>query len=198
MTTVVLSGKVGREGTAIVATGSPARISALKGGRDPSYMVKRIVMRHQHNAAEEAARETQRLVREKTPARSRRSQFSVHWKVRRIGDTVIADVSSDYPVIRFLEEGTGMDGPHRHRIVPKRGRALRFPARSSGAFTLRDTVRIRGGLADTRASWIFVHSVRGQPAHHMFRRTGTEMRVLAPRIFRKHGRYAAMEIRART
>jgi hypothetical protein len=160
-------------------------------------MVRRIVMRHQHHAAEECADETQRRVREKTPARSRRSQFSVKKRVHRVGDTVLADVYSDYPVIRMLEGGTGVHGPTRRPIRPKHGRALRFPKRDTGAFTLRDTVRIRGGEPDTRASFVFARSVRGQKAHHMFRRTATEMRPRAPIIFRKHAKLAAMEIKAR-
>lgn len=198
MTTVTLAGKVGREGTAIRVTGSPAAIRRIRGGKDPSYMVRRIVMRHQHNAAEEAARETQRRVREKTPARSHRSQFSVRWNVRRIGDVVLADVFSEYPVVRYLEEGTGIYGPKRRPIRPRAGRALRFPKRSTGAFTLRDTVRIRDGAPDPNAQFVFARSVRGQRPHHMFRRTATEMRVSAPIIFRKHAKYAAMEIKART
>lgn len=197
MTTVVLAGKVGREGTAIRATGSPASIRALKGGQNPSYMVRRIVMRHQHHAAEECADETQRRVREKTPVRSRRSWFSIHKRVARIGDTVIADVSSDYQVTRWLEEGTGIHGPHLTPIRPLRGRALRFPARSTGAFTLRDAVRQRGGLPNPNARWVYARSVRGQKGHHMFERTAREMRPRAVIIFRKHAKLAALEIKAR-
>lgn len=197
MTTVVLSGKVGQEGTAIVATGSPARIRGLQGGKDPSYMVRRILMRHQHKAAEECADETQQRVRDKTPARSRRSRFSIRKHVRRAGDTVFADVYSDYPVVRFLEGGTGVFGPSHTRIRPKGGRALRFPNRGTGAFTLRDTQRIRGGLPDPRARWVFAQSVAGQKGHHMFERTAVEMRVRAPIIFRKHAKMAVLEIKAR-
>jgi len=177
--------------------GSPASIRALKGGRDPSYAVRRVVMRHQHQAAEECADETQRRVREKTPARSRRSQFSVKKRVHRVGDTVLADVSSDYPVIKFLEDGTGVYGPKRRPIRSKSGRPMRFPRRDTGAFTLRDTIRTRGGLPDTRASFVYARSVKGQRPHHMFRRTATEMRGLAPVIFRKHAKLAALEIKAR-
>lgn len=197
MTTVVLAGKVGREGTAIRATGSPASIRRLRGGRDHSYMVRRIVMRHQHHAAEECADVTQRLVREKTPVRSRRSWFSITKHARRIGETVVADVTSDYRVTRWLEEGTGVFGPSHTRITAKGGRLLRFPNRGTGAFTLRDTQRIRGGLPDPRARWVFAHSVAGQKGHHMFKRTAVEMRVRAPIIFRKHARLAAIEIKAR-
>lgn len=198
MTTVVLSGKVGREGTVIKATGSPASIRALKGGKDPSYMVRRIVMRHQHHAAEECADETQARVRDKTPVRSRRSWFSIHKRVARIGDTVVADVSSDYFVTRILEEGSGVFGPKHQRIRSHRpGGMLRFPNRSTGAFTLRDTVRQRGGLPHQGARWVFAGSVAGQKGHHMFKRTAVEMRPRATIIFRKHAKLAATEVKAR-
>lgn len=197
MTTVILSGKVGREGTTIRATGSPALIRRLKGGQDPSYMVRRIVMRHQHHAAEETADVTQRLVRDKTPVRSRRSWFSIHKRVHRVGDVVFADVTSDYQVTRWLEEGTGIHGPFHTPIRPRSGRMLRFPKRSTGAFTLRDTVRQRNFQPDPNARWVYARSVRGQRGHHMFRRTAVEMRVRAPVIFRKHAKLAATEIKAR-
>jgi hypothetical protein len=197
MTTVTLAGKVGQEGTAIQLTGSPARIRAFRGGRDPSYMVRRIVMRHQHNAAEECAAETQERVRDKTPVRSRRSWWSIQKRTYRRGDTVHSDVWSDYPVIRYLEEGTGIFGPRRRLITPKRGTHLRFPKRNTGAFTLRDVVRTRGGLPDPRARWVFRRFVKGQPEKRMFARTAIEMRPRAEVIFRKHAKLAAIEIRAR-
>lgn len=196
MTRVVLSGQVGRSGTVITATGSPAQIRALKGGPPTSYAVRRIVMRHQHNAAEETARETQAKVRDKTPKRSGRTAFSVRWSVRRVGDVVFGVVSSDHPNIDRLEGGTGVYGPKRRPIVARRGKVFRFPQRPEG-FRLTDAIRQVGGIDDPRARFAFTRRFKGQPAHHMFRRTASEMRVRAPIIFRKHAKLAAMEIKAR-
>lgn len=196
MTRVVLSGKTGRSGTVITATGSPAQIRALKGGPPPSYAVRRIVMRHQHNAAEETARETQQRVRDKTPKRSGRTAFSVKWAVHRVGDVVFGVVKSDHENIDRLEEGTGIHGPKRRPIRARGGGVMKFPVRPTG-FRLSDAIRQVGGIDDARARFAFARTVKGQPAHHMFRRTATEMRTRAPIIFRKHAKLAAMEIKAR-
>lgn len=200
MSKIVLAGRVGREGTSVTVTGDTSRIRGVLNGthaRKDHYMVKRVVMRHQRNAAEEAARETQEGVRDKTPKRSHRTANSVRRDVRRVGDTVIGTVSSDHPNIDRLEEGTGLYGPKRRMIrSPRPGGVMRFPRRPDG-FRLTDAIRQVGGVDDPRARFVYARKVRGQRPNRMFKRTATEMRVRAPIIFRKHAALAAREIKAR-
>lgn len=48
-------------------------------------------------------------------------------------------VYSDDPVVRYLEEGTGLYGPRRRRITPRTAKALRFEA--GGQIIFRKSVR---------------------------------------------------------
>jgi hypothetical protein len=182
--------------TEIIATGTRPRLEEKILGRGDRYKVKRIAMRHQHNAVEEITRTTQRLVREKMPRRSGRSQNQVRRTVFRSGDHVFGVVSADDMVVRILESGSGIYGPNRRRIRPH-GKFLRFPHRGGGGFRLDDVPRqFRGGI-DPRARYVFTRSVRGQRGHHMFRRTATEMRRISPTIYKTHCRLAVREIKAR-
>jgi len=200
MSKVTLAGQVGRAGTSVTVTGSTSRVTGIRNSaqsRKDQYMVKRVLMRHQRNAAEESARETQEGVRAKTPKRSGRTALSVKRDVRRVGDTVVATVSSDHPNIDRLEGGTGIYGPNRRLIrSPRPGGVMRFPKRPTG-FRLTDAIRQVGGIDDARARFTYARTVRGQRPNRMFKRTATEMRTRAPVIFRKHAALAAAEIKAR-
>lgn len=59
----------------------------------------------------------------------------------------------------YVEKGTGIYGPNRRPIVPKRARVLAW---RTGAVTLGGGSRVKGGVE--QAGWAFAKSVRGRPA----------------------------------
>lgn len=65
----------------------------------------------------------------------------------------VAQIGSDHPAALWVEEGTGVYGPHRSPIVPTRGRFMRFKPRRA----------TRGG------AFVFARQVKGQPGKHYLR-----------------------------
>lgn len=60
---------------------------------------------------------------------------------------------------KFLEQGTGLFGPHHSRVVPRTKKALAFFAGPSSAFRL--TGAVRSGKAGRRAYLVVVKSTKG-------------------------------------
>lgn len=89
---------------------------------------------------------------------------------------------SGFNILRGLEEGTGLYGPNRRRIVPVTAKALRF--------TL-------GGkpVAGTGGKVVFARSVKGMQPRRPFRRTRDEAGDGARRLFARSLRTAIQEER---
>jgi len=73
------------------------------------------------------------------------------------------------PVARWLDEGTGLYGPRRHRIVPRSGKVMRWTAGPSGSLTLAG--RKRSGKAGTGAGPVFARSTRGMKGRPFIQRS---------------------------
>jgi hypothetical protein len=85
------------------------------------------------------------------------SMRSLATEVTFEGDSVVGVVGSNYPPVRYVDEGTADEG--RGYIYPKRAKALRFPEPGNSGFTLAG--RQRSGAAGTGARWVFAKRVRG-------------------------------------
>lgn len=75
------------------------------------------------------------------------------------GTHIEGRVGTLYAPVRYVNEGTGLYGPHHEVIRPVRARALRFPTPGNPGFTLAG--RQRSGRAGAGASWVFAKYVRG-------------------------------------
>ncbi|MEU0770638.1 hypothetical protein [Streptomyces albogriseolus] len=60
------------------------------------------------------------------PKRSGRTSRTFKKEVDVVDGFVVGRVWSDDPVVEWLEKGTGIYGPRRRRIYPRRARALRW------------------------------------------------------------------------
>lgn len=75
-------------------------------------------------------------------------------------DSASVEVRANYA--RYVEEGTGLYGPRKRRIVPKNAKALRWTGGGPSKVRLSGRSRTRGGQALGGA--IFAKSVRGRRA----------------------------------
>jgi hypothetical protein len=100
-------------------------------------------------------------------ARARRTGTylrSITHRVTIAGDMVVGHVGSAVPQARWLEEGTGLYGPRHQWIVPRRAKALRFPAGGGMGHAgegFRLTGQQRSGAAGAGARWVYARRVRG-------------------------------------
>lgn len=99
---------------------------------------------------------------------SGRSMASVRKELHVAGNRVYGDVLSDYAVVRMRERGTGLYGPSRTRIRPRRARALRF--------------KPRGGVSYVYRAW-----AAGLPPARYFERARVATRPTTERIMRLGG-----------
>ena len=77
-------------------------------------------------------------------------------------------VGATDPAVIYMDQGTGVYGERRQVIRPRRRRAMRWPDRGGGGFTLGDTVR--AGARGRRARYVFATFIRGVMPRHYFDR----------------------------
>lgn len=75
-------------------------------------------------------------------------------------DSASVEVRANYA--RYVEEGTGLYGPRKQRIVPKNKKALRWNGGGPSKVRLSDRSRTKGGVAQADA--ILATSVKGRKA----------------------------------
>ncbi len=107
------------------------------------------------------------------------------------GNKVTLTVGTNLDYALWLEEGTGLFGPLKKKIVPKRAKALRFPAGSAG-FTLAG--RRRSGRGGAQASFVFAKSVKGIKPRRYAAQAGERSRAAVEREFAKGGAKALARI----
>jgi hypothetical protein len=91
------------------------------------------------------------------PVNKGRLRRSIRHEVRAERTQIVGSVYSDVPYAKFVHEGTGIYGPKRAFIYPKRGQYLVF--QSSGVFgPVRKSGRRKG-----RGDLVFARRVRGIP-----------------------------------
>lgn len=73
---------------------------------------------------------------------------------------------------RFLEQGTGLFGPHHTRVVSRSGRAMAFLAGPASAFRLSGSPR--SGKAGNKAYLVVVRSTAGMPKQPFVRKSIVE------------------------
>lgn len=83
-----------------------------------------------------------------------RLRSSIHTELRVISAVPVARVGTDVSYARFVHDGTGLYGPRRKMITPKKGRYMVFTVRGGGS----------GGRITTGAGGrvVFARQVRGQ------------------------------------
>lgn len=92
--------------------------------------------------------------------RSARSTGKIERSIRMVtgqarDGTLVGQVGSDLREAEWVERGTGIYGPHKTPIVPRRGRFMVFTPRGSQV-------------------QVFARSVRGQPGKHFLRDAARE------------------------
>lgn len=91
------------------------------------------------------------------PVNKGRLRRSIRHEAHAEQTRVVGSVYTDVPYARFVHEGTGIYGPKRAFIYPKRGQYMVFE--SSGAFgPVRKSGRRKG-----RGNVVFARRVRGSP-----------------------------------
>lgn len=193
-----LGRSVRRDESHIVISGPAGSLGFWAGrGGLPQDKIDRIIRRHEHEAGEESARITLTAIRRNIPRRTGRTART--FEIRHVPGHVFDEWrvgSSDDNAIR-LEDGTGIYGPRRRVIRPRNSKVLRFPNRATGGFRLDDTVRMRDGVPDRRARYVYTKTVRGQRPKRYLERTAREVQPLVIRLHKNAARSAASELRAR-
>lgn len=75
---------------------------------------------------------------------------------------ILAGGSGGVGYARYVEEGTGLYGQRKRRIVPKNGPVLAWRTGGASVQRLSGSSRTRGGKQ--LAGWAFAKSVKGRPA----------------------------------
>ena len=107
--------------------------------------------------------EAKKLVPVKTRNLSRTIRVG---KVTEKSAQVIAGGTSNVGYARYVEEGTGIYGPRKRRIVPVNAKALRWIGGPAGSLRLSGAAR--KGKAGAGAGPIFARSVAGRRATPFF------------------------------
>jgi hypothetical protein len=160
----------------------------------PEPVVRRIVLDEAERATRQACATVDREWKLSAPARTGHYRRSITTEVRRTGNVIRGRVGTNVFYAPFLEYGTGIYGPRRRPIRPKRAKALRFPQPGNPGFTLAG--RVRSGRAGAGARFVYAAWVRGiRPGHYAERAfRAAEPKALA--IFRAAGIRAGERIRA--
>ena len=84
-------------------------------------------------------------------------------------------------VVRWLDEGTGLYGPHHHKITPLAAKALAFHSQAAGAERFGIKYRLSGSMTSASmrkygpgADFVVVRSVKGMPARPFINKSVTE------------------------
>ena len=160
-------------------------------GSEPpsSARVARIAAEEMREGAEEAGSIVKAAVLGLMSAdrRSGSSMGSVYVDVDFHGtEKVTLSVGATDEAVRYMDEGTGLYGPERQVIRPRKGRVLRFPNRGTGGFTLGDTVR--AGRRGRAARYVHATFVRGVMPRHYFRRAEVMVEPLVNDVWKRVGR----------
>jgi hypothetical protein len=131
-----------------------------------------------------------------TPARRTGTYMrSITTEVTRVSATRIhGTVGTNLFYAPYLEYGTGLYGPNRQLIYPKRASVLRFPQPGNPGFTLAG--RRRSGRAGAAAAYVYARYVRGIRPRRYAERAADLARATAMAAFRAAGARAAARLRA--
>jgi hypothetical protein len=160
----------------------------------PEPVVRRIILDEAERATRQACAVVEGEWKRNVPARTGHYRRSITSEVRRTGNVVRGRVGTNVFYAPFLEYGTGIYGPRRRKIVPKKAKALRFPQPGNPGFTLAG--RVRSGRAGAGARFVFAASVRGIRPGHYAQRSFRAAEPKAMLVFRAAGRRAGERIRA--
>ena len=99
------------------------------------------------------------------PHKTSNTSRSIH--VAKVTDT--SAVVEGNAVAKWIDEGTGLFGPHHARITPNAAKALRWMGGPSGS--LRLSGRQRKGAVGAGAGYIFAKSTKGMEARPYVQRS---------------------------
>ena len=101
-------------------------------------------------------------LKDNTPAKGTEGNLRNAWKPEPVRNKKLR-VTNDTKYAIFVEKGTGIFGPRRHRIFPRKARALR---------------------AKINGEWVFFKHSRGQPGQHMTEKGVKAFRPKIPNLMR--------------
>ena len=104
-------------------------------------------------------------LRRNIPRKSSGTSRTIH--VAEVRETSALVVGNK--VALFLDEGTGLFGPHHQRITPTAAKALRWMGGPASAFRL--TGRVRKGKAGAGAHAIYARSTKGMEGRPYIQRS---------------------------
>jgi hypothetical protein len=99
------------------------------------------------------------LSRQLCPVDEGRLRASIKGKVERRGQALVGSWGSDVPYALYRHEGTGIYGPKRRRIRPKRAQVLAFESSGTTGPLPKGTKKAARGARPI----VFARSVRGTP-----------------------------------
>lgn len=120
-------------------------------------------------------------------------------RIDRSTGRIVGIFGSRLAYARFLESGTGIYGPRKRKIVPKRpGGVLAFPGAvgPGTSFTLAGRQRSGRAGAGAGSEMVFVRSVKGIKPLELMKRASVESRAAQIARFREAGVVIARRIAA--
>jgi Bacteriophage HK97-gp10, putative tail-component len=158
----------------------------------PEGEVRLVILGEAEAATKRACHAVEREWKAIAPARTGHYRRSITSDVRRAGNTIYGQVGTTVFYAPYLEYGTGIYGPRKKLIRPKRKKALRFPEPGNPAFTLAG--RQRSGAAGAGARWVYARWVRGIKPMHLAQKAFEAAGPLGMGIYRAAGYRAGERI----
>jgi hypothetical protein len=126
--------------------------------------IKAIVDRERASFDRDVQRQVGRTVDVYTPRRTGALRASARIAIEVSRDRTRFDITYTAPYSAYVNDGTGLWGPHRTRILAK-GRAMRWPAGG---------MRNQLARALGQGGYVFARSTKGQPGQHYIERILTD------------------------
>lgn len=104
--------------------------------------------------------DVEREAKQHAPVRFNRLRSSIHTRVIQAGDRIVAYIGTNVHYAPYVEFGTGLYGPRKRVIRPKRAKVLSWVTRGRGAYVTTRTGRTRYASAPP-GQRVFARSVRG-------------------------------------
>lgn len=95
------------------------------------------------------------------PVDQGRLRSSITHELVEVGGDLVVRIGTNVSYARFVHDGTGIYGPSRQPIRPRRSKVLAWPVR--GSSTRRASGRTVSSRSQTRSGTAFARSVAGAP-----------------------------------
>ena len=122
-----------------------------------------------------SGKELEKTIKKETPVDNGKLRKS--WKSNVTENRVTVSNSREYAI--YVEKGTGIFGPRRHRIFPVNAKALHWTSKSSKKVSASNGT----SYTATSSNGIFAKNIRGQPARHMAEKGLEQYTTRVPVVF---------------